>query len=43
MLSAGILVGRFVTLEGIANAVRFLASDGAKFVKGVRLDMNGGV
>ena len=39
---AGIPMGRFGTVEEIANAVLFLANDKSSFVTGITLNINGG-
>lgn len=39
---AGIPVGRFGTVDEIANAVLFLANDKSSFVTGITLNINGG-
>jgi NAD(P)-dependent dehydrogenase (short-subunit alcohol dehydrogenase family) len=42
-LRALIPVGRMGLAEEVANAVAFLASDGAAFITGEILDVNGGM
>lgn len=41
-ITQGIPVGRFGNIEEIAQAVVFLASDGASFITGTTLNVNGG-
>ncbi len=42
-LARGTLVGRLATVEDIANAILFLASDESAYLTGVTLDINGGL
>src|SRR5579875_1051323 len=42
-LAKGTLVGRLATVEDIANAILFLASDESAYLTGVTLDVNGGM
>ena len=42
LVSASIPLGRICTAEEVANAVVFLASDGASFITGETLNVNGG-
>ena len=42
-LSAGTPLGRLGTTDEVAAAVIFLASDGASFVNGAHIDVNGGL
>lgn len=42
-LARGTLVGRLATVEDIANAILFLASDESAYLTGVTLDINGGM
>ena len=42
-LTAGTPLGRLGTMDEVAAAVIFLASDGASFVNGAHIDVNGGL
>ena len=42
-MTAGTPLGRIGTVEEVAAVVLFLASDGASFVHGAHIDVNGGI